>query len=175
MPACAKCGSNNTVRNNGFRNNHFGRRIVALDHDYYCVSRRYRCNNCEQKAREAKLAIQQSAAANNIAIQFTDETDNNGQQYSFMAWHKKTLELYPHGIGQQFPAFVTHRSGVDRLLLDMMRPLFSSSCRKMKKRESKRAGWFLSVRTAKFHKADGISDVHPYSCNDNSLSKGYSH
>ena len=68
MPACAKCGSNNTVRNNGFRNNHFGRRIVALDHDYYCVSRRYRCNNCEQKAREAKLAIQQSAAANNIKI-----------------------------------------------------------------------------------------------------------
>ena len=41
MPACAKCGSNNTVRNNGFRNNHFGRRIVALDHDYYCVSRRF--------------------------------------------------------------------------------------------------------------------------------------
>ncbi|CAJ1958310.1 unnamed protein product [Cylindrotheca closterium] len=128
MPTCAKCGSNTTVRNNGFRDNHFGRRVVALDHDYYCISRRYRCNNCEQKAREAKIAIQQSAAANNIAIQFTEETDS-GQQYSFMAWNRKTLELYPHGIGQEFPAFLTHRSGVDRLLLDMMRPLFDKGLR----------------------------------------------
>ena len=44
MPACPTCKVNTAVRNNGFHNKHFGRRIVALDHDYYCLSRRYRCN-----------------------------------------------------------------------------------------------------------------------------------
>lgn len=39
MPACPKCKSNKRVGNNGFWENHFGRRVVALDHDYYCLSR----------------------------------------------------------------------------------------------------------------------------------------
>ncbi|CAJ1964154.1 unnamed protein product [Cylindrotheca closterium] len=46
-----------------------------------------------------------------------------------MAWNRNTLELYPHGIGQDFPAFLTHRSGVDCLLLGMMRPLFDKGLR----------------------------------------------
>ena len=65
MPACGKCASNKHVGNNGFQNNHFGRRVVALDHDYYCLSRRYRCYKCQEKMKEMKQKIEETAAEYN--------------------------------------------------------------------------------------------------------------
>lgn len=128
MPACGKCCSNSQVGNNGFQNNHFGRRVVALDHDYYCLSRRYRCKKCEGKMKEIKKRIEERAVEYNIAIHVETEIHDQ-RKYTFMAWNRKTLELYPHGIGLKFPAFLTHKSGVDRLLLDTMRPLFDKGLR----------------------------------------------
>jgi hypothetical protein len=44
-------------------------------------------------------------------------------QYTFMAWNKTSLELYLHGYGKAFSAFLTWWSRVDKLVLDLMRPL----------------------------------------------------
>lgn len=46
-----------------------------------------------------------------------------------MAWNRTTLELYPHGFGSEFPAFLTYRAGVDRLIMDLMRPLHDKGLR----------------------------------------------
>ena len=35
------------------------------------------------------------------------------------------LPLYPFGRGDHFPAFLTHRGGVKKSIIDLMRPLFN--------------------------------------------------
>lgn len=129
MPACPTCKVNTAVRNNGFHNKHFGRRIVALDHDYYCLSRRYRCNKCEMNAKELKKKVEDAAKENpHLEIQMTEKKSFE-RQYTFMAWNTTTLALYPHGYGSEFPAFLTYKAGVDRLIIDLMRPLFDKGLR----------------------------------------------
>ena len=46
-----------------------------------------------------------------------------------MGWNKKSLDLMPYGYGEKFPAFLTHRAGVDKILLDIMRPAFDKGMR----------------------------------------------
>lgn len=45
--------------------------------------------------------------------------------YTFMGWNQLSLQHLPFGLGMQFPAFLTHRSGVDMHLIDMMRVFFN--------------------------------------------------
>ena len=50
-------------------------------------------------------------------------------KYGFMGWNKQSLPLLADGRGDLFPAFSTRKAGVDKLLIDMMRPLFDSGIR----------------------------------------------
>ena len=138
MPKCPVCRSSEHVGNNGFRDNHYGRRVVALDHDYYCLSRRYRCRACEQKAKEQKAEelkkkAEDAAGATpglEVVVHVTETVKPlEEHRYTFMAWNRTTLELYPYGYGSEFPAFLTHRAGVDRIIVDLMRPLFDKGLR----------------------------------------------
>jgi hypothetical protein len=104
MPSCCRCGSNERVRNNGFRNNHFGRRIIGLKSSYYCLSRRYRCQACEDGVKEVRRSLEATAEEHFLNYSFEDGRAEN--QYTFMAWHRRTLELYPYGRGHEFQSHV---------------------------------------------------------------------
>ena len=61
-----------------------------------------------------------------------NNANNNRLQeksHTFMGYNQKSLPLLPYGYGTHFPAFLTHRSGVDIALIDLMRPLVDSGCR----------------------------------------------
>ena len=49
--------------------------------------------------------------------------------YTFMAHDVRSRQLLPHGYGNDFPAFFTHRSGVDLRILDLVRPLCDKGVR----------------------------------------------
>jgi len=125
MPTCFRCKTNHYVRNNGFRENHFGRVVITLDDHYHCLSRRYRCKVCEEKAKAIVANYSNLAENQNLRASF----EALESQYSFMAWNKRVLPLYANGLGDEFPAFLTWRAGVDKLLLDLMRPLYDKGLR----------------------------------------------
>jgi hypothetical protein len=81
-----------------------GRRICHLTEHYYVMTRRYYCTAC-------------------------DESQQRRPKKSWYAYDPECLPLYPHGHGDEFPAFLTHRSGVDNLIIDMMRPLYDKGIR----------------------------------------------
>ena len=46
-----------------------------------------------------------------------------------MAWNMNVLPLYPYDRGSKFPAWLSWRAGVDKVLLRQMRPLFDGGFR----------------------------------------------
>jgi hypothetical protein len=126
MPCCPSCKSNERVGPHAFRDNHFGRVVVDLTETYYVLGRRYICLECKNKSHHLKAVLQETAAANNIQI---DEVRDNEVQYTFMGWNDKSLPLFPCGIGNKFPAILTWKAGLDKKVVDMMRPLFDGGCR----------------------------------------------
>ena len=51
------------------------------------------------------------------------------KQFIFMGHNKETISLLPNGHGLQFPAFLTHKNGVDKTIIDLMRPLVDNGVR----------------------------------------------
>lgn len=107
-PACPSCLSNRNVRSFGFNSNHYGRKIVGLTENYYAISKRYVCRACEKKNKES-----------------ADEKI----QYTHMGWNQASLTHMPYGYGDEFPAFLTHKSGLDKLIIKMMRPMMDKGYR----------------------------------------------
>jgi hypothetical protein len=107
MPCCPTCESNIAVRPHCWRDNHFGRRVCDLGTHYFAMSRRYICRTCQ-------------AQADDLA---------DDEHYTFMGWNRKSLELLPFGYGDEFPAHLTWKGGVDKQILDLMRPLFNKGFR----------------------------------------------
>jgi hypothetical protein len=70
----------------------------------------------------------------------------NTPQYSFMAWNTDVLPIYPDGKGDEFPAFLTWRSGVDMVLIDLMRPLSDKGLR-----PEVMADTLLELHSKKYH------------------------
>jgi hypothetical protein len=126
MPSCPTCKSNERVSPHAFRDNHFGRVVVDLTETYYVLGRRYICLECKSKSQELKAALLETAAANNITV---GEVRDDEIQYTFMGWNDKSLPLFPYGIGNQFPAVLTWKAGVDKKVVDMMRPLYDGGYR----------------------------------------------
>ena len=59
-----------------------------------------------------------------------DELDRkNKTHHVFMGCNESTISMLPSGLGMHFPAFLTHKNGVDISLIDLMRPLFDSGLR----------------------------------------------
>ena len=50
-------------------------------------------------------------------------------QYTHMGWNNTPVALMPNGWGLEFPAFLTHRAGLDNHIIDMMRPMMNKSYR----------------------------------------------
>ena len=49
--------------------------------------------------------------------------------YTFMAHDARSLQLLPHGYGNDFPAVLTWRAGVDKRIVDLLRPLSDKGVR----------------------------------------------
>ena len=117
-PPCVDCGQSDQVSSHCFRDNHFGRRITHLTENYFVISKRYSCKRCQDEAVAAKLAATERALAAGLEVVAGDVP-----QITFMGWDARSVALLPHGYGDEFPAFLTWRGGVDKVIIDLMRPL----------------------------------------------------
>ena len=95
MPHCPSCGQSSRVGSNGFNRSRPGRRIITFNTHYYIMSPRYRCLGCK----------------------------SSNHKWSFMATDEKCMEKYPRSLAMRFPAILSHRSGIDKTLSDILRPL----------------------------------------------------
>ena len=107
MPPCPCCSSAKSVRFHCWRDNHFGRRIIGLDTNYYVISRRYICGECESNSKQAKKAAMVAAeSAGLIVLGDVDDAADVGQ-HTFTGWDERSRSLLPHGLGSHFPVFLT--------------------------------------------------------------------
>ena len=65
---------------------------------------------------------------------FSDDRDVGDEKcteppYTFMGYDLRSRQLLAHGYGNDFPAFLTHRSGVDLRIIDLLRPLSDKGVR----------------------------------------------
>ena len=117
MPCCPNknCQSSHSVTVHGWRDNHFGRRVVGLTTHYFVISRRYRCERC----RDSNRTIEVDVDENNCEIK------NNTNQQTFMGYNRASNLLLPNGYGLKFPAYLMHKTAIDNDVLDILRPLVS--------------------------------------------------
>ena len=119
-PTCKKSGSH--VQAHGFRDNHYARLVVGMKETYYVLSRRYICKACEQTKSDLDHQAEQ-------VVEGVDQAERINFKYTFMGWDRDLLPLLKHGLGDEFPAFFTHRAGLDKQVIDLMRPLFDNQVR----------------------------------------------
>jgi len=53
-----------------------------------------------------------------------DEAAAKVRPYTFMSYNAMSVALLEDGLGEYFPAYLSHRSGCDKCVIDLMRPLF---------------------------------------------------
>ena len=129
MPPCPHCKCNTRVGAHGFRDNHHGRLVVNLNTTYYIMSRRYICHECKQVNKQAKAILKASAEQQGINMTIPEE-DQNERAYTFMGYDKRVLPLFKYNRGEtEFPAYFTWRAGLDKMIVNMMRPLFDGGFR----------------------------------------------
>lgn len=129
MPPCPHCKCNTRVGAHGFRGNHHARLVVNLNTTYYIMSRRYICHECKQVNKQAKAILKASAEQQGINMTIPEE-DQNERAYTFMGYDKRSLPLFKYNRGEtEFPAYFTWRAGLDKTIINMMRPLFDGGFR----------------------------------------------
>ena len=143
-PRCPQCERPACVH--GWQTQHFGRIIITLYGHYYIISRRYKCNHCEAQAMQLREIAARAAAAHGGTTEDVHRT-NESHPYTFMGYNTRSRELLPDGLGERFPAFLTHRGGVDMSVLDLMRPLFATGVR-----PDQIAQLLLELATKKYHR-----------------------
>jgi hypothetical protein len=125
MPACPCCKSKARVTIHGFHSKHYGRIVVGLTEIYYIISRRYRCEGCREKSDALKRSISEAfQSANGTTVDV-----EKSHQYTFMAWNEHSLPLLPRSLSLEFPAFLTRKAGLDKVVVDLMFPLINKGVR----------------------------------------------
>lgn len=79
------------------------------------------CNDCTAKADDCKKRSQQAGLSEDEKKKILADAP----QKTFRITTPEYLAKLDHGLGDQFPAFLTHIGGVDKGLIDLMRPLFN--------------------------------------------------
>ena len=112
-----------------FRDNHHARLVVNLNTTYYIMSRRYICHECKQVNKESKANLKAIAEQQGINMTIPEE-DQNERSYTFMGYDKRVLPLFKYNRGEtEFPAYFTWRAGLDKTIINMIRPLFDGGFR----------------------------------------------
>jgi hypothetical protein len=115
LPPCPQCHCRR-VGPHCFRENNDARRICGLAEQYFIISRRYTCYDCEMRAKEVKDMAKVAAEAAGLRVEEMEpDEDTKTAPYTYMGWHKDSLPLIPFGLGDKFPAFLSHRGGVDKV------------------------------------------------------------
>ena len=114
MPCCVSCKRHEHVAVHDYTMHHPARYIVSLNSHYYMMTRRYICHACKRRNKE----LEEEAATNG--------THCEKVQFTFMGWNSQCLKLMPYDQLDNFPAILTHRAGVDRMVLDLLPPLFDA-------------------------------------------------
>jgi hypothetical protein len=115
-PPCPSCLQQNKIGAHGWQKKHYARRVVTMNSNYFVMSRRYICHRCNKDDSKGK-----SVQTQNELTQI--------QQASFMGYNSTSRCRLPFGLGEYFPAFITHRSAVDMSVIDMMRAFFDKGVR----------------------------------------------
>jgi hypothetical protein len=136
MPSCVSCKCTAQVQVHGWsaKGEHVGRRVCGMQRHYFMLTQRYICTACQ-------------------AI-----TEASRPRFTFYGWDKEVLLNLPHGYGLQFPAVLSHRSGIDKLVMDQMRVLFDAGVR------PERFSDMLVELHAKQHTLAHIKYEHTYEC-----------
>ena len=122
-PPCVECEDASEVGVHAYQSTHFGRRICGLNDHYFMISRRYICNCCKRKVKAAKVAAEAAG------LQVEEGGEEQVSQYTFMGYDLRSRQRLPFGYGEEFPAFLTRRGGVDLEIIDLMRPLCDKGLR----------------------------------------------
>ena len=128
-PVCPNCDTNCNVSFHAWRSNHYGRKIIGMKENYFTLSRRYKCSKCYEDHIKWKSDIQRVATEQGARIEFVGDEQAQSKNYTFMAWNSRSLQMMPYSYGEKFPAVLSHRSGLDKLVVDLMRPLFDKGVR----------------------------------------------
>ena len=120
MPFCPTCESNSRVGAHSFHKDHLVRQIIGLKQNYFIVSRQCICYDCKIKHDQLK---------NEMMLLDGNVNTTKLPQHIFMGYNEETLSLLPYGYGLHFPAFLSHRSGLDKGIIDLMRPLVDTGTR----------------------------------------------
>ena len=107
----------------GFNSNHIGRLIIGSHENYYILTRRYKCWSCEEIYRELVKTKEKEAYENGR------ETEIVKYKFNFMGWDADSLPLTANGRGDEFPALLSWRAGLDKKLIDMMRSFYNIGTR----------------------------------------------
>lgn len=119
-PPCPSCLQQNKIGAHGWQKNHYARRVVTMNSNYFVTSRRYICHSCNRET---------SKESNNQATTENSQGSTQIQQASFMGYNPTSRSRLPFGLGEYFPAFFTHRAAVDMSVIDMMQALFDKGVR----------------------------------------------
>ena len=128
-PVCPNCDTNCNVSFHAWRSNHYGRKIIGMKENYFTLSRRYKCSKCYEDHIKWKSDMQRVATEQGARIEFVGDEQAQSKNYTFMAWNSRSLQMMPYAYGEKFPAVLSHRSGLDKLVVDLMRPLFDKGVR----------------------------------------------
>lgn len=124
IPCCISCGKNHDVVPHSFQTNHPARRIITFDTYYFLMSRTYRCKVCEKfnksdnDTRRPVVDGQQAMPGTQVGRQKGKRT-----QYTFMGSHEDCLKRCRHFVRESFPAVLSAKSGLDKVLASSLRPL----------------------------------------------------
>jgi len=147
LPCCPYCKSTKRVGVHGWRSDHFGRRVVDLTSCYYIMSRRYKCHQCFEDLKEHLGAATRVAQAHGAQV-LCGGDDKQERRYTFMGYHPVSVAKLPYGLGDSFPAFLTHRGAVDMGIIDLERPLFNTGVR-----PHTMSGTLLELHSKHYYKA----------------------
>ena len=128
MPPFPNCGMNDGVARHDWNSTHVGRSYVATKKTKYVMGPRYLCPCCRNKSR-AFLDAKNAESNMNSDAEHETESDEVPPTYTFMAWNAKSLPLIWKGLGEEFPAILTHKSGLCKDIATSLRPLFDRGVR----------------------------------------------
>lgn len=110
-PPCVSCKSNSRVARHRCFQRCPSRVVVGIERTYHIMTWQYICHGCKQWNKEK------------------GDSSEQGRQYTFMGYNTDVLPRIPDGIGEQFPAVLTYRSGLDKKVIRLLRPLLDHGMR----------------------------------------------
>jgi hypothetical protein len=109
---------------------HCPHRVLALNTNYYIISRRYICTSCETKHKQAKDQAEELAQAAGVQLAEEEEgREASPPPYTFMGYDMRSLPGLARSRGAHFPAVLTKNAGLDKTVVDLLRPLLDGGVR----------------------------------------------